>query len=225
MPERAPLAVLGFCAAAVAAVAVTALADDRPLAFSRGVPPTGVVAELPRGNEACQRPIEVPADADTIRFTPAVPPRTTAALRVRVRTAARPPASATVLVRGGRQAAVRAPIGVREGERVAVCVASHARGTVGLYGGPFQVAESALYVEGRPVAADLSLEFVRAEPRSALALVPAMLKRAALFNASWVAPGVLWALLVVFAAAVPVLLTVALRKALREPDPAEGRRP
>jgi len=227
MPERAPLVVAAICAAALGAIVATAAADDRRVAFAFGVPHTGMVATLARGDEACQRPIDVPASADRVRFTAAVSEGTAAPLRVWVQRG-EGAASATVLARGGGGAAVEAPVGVREGERVAVCVESQARGTVGLYGGPFQVAESALYVEGRPVPADLSLEFVRAESRSALSLVPAMLERAALFNASWVAPWLLWGLAAAFAIAVPALLTRALRGALRDPDPpgpgAGGRR-
>ena len=219
MPERAPLAVAAICAAALGAIVLTAAADDRRVAFAFGVPPAGIVVTLARGDEACQRPIDVPASADGVRFTAAVREGMGAPLRVRVQRE-EGAASATVLALGGRQAAVEAPVGVREGERVAICVRSEARGAVGLYGGPVQAAgESALYAAGQPVPADLSLEFVHAEPRSALSLAPAVLERAALFNASWVAPWLLWGLAAAFAIAVPALLTGALRGALRDPGP------
>jgi hypothetical protein len=97
-------------------------------------------------------------------------------------------------------------------DRIAVCF--RAPGYVALYGGPAVAARtSTLVLDGRPARKDLTLVFLRERPRSALALLPDMVRRATLFRPAWFTPGVLWALLVAVVTLVPFLLAMALRSA------------
>ena len=57
-----------MAAAALAGLVVVAITDDRELAFTLGVRPTQVAAVVEPGKRACQRPIDVAADARSVRF-------------------------------------------------------------------------------------------------------------------------------------------------------------
>lgn len=221
MRERPPLLVLVICAAAAAAAAAIALQDQRHRAFTLGVRPAGVAATVPPGGEICQRPIDVPASADQVRFMAGVPGSGRGAVRVHLAGGTGLRRTAAVAIPRADAATIVAPLPVREGERVGVCIENRGDERVVIYGGPPQAAgASGLYARGSPIPADLSLQFEHATSRSAWSLVPATLERASRFNASWVRPWLLWVVLAALLTLVPVMLAAALRKALREPGPA-----
>src|SRR4051812_50084562 len=86
--SRASIVLIGVVVAAV--VAIAALATRRtPLAFTLGVGVAGPVATLERGDEVCQRPIDVPAggDFDRVAFSVGTFHRAGSPLAVTVRDA------------------------------------------------------------------------------------------------------------------------------------------
>ena len=206
---------------ALAALLVTTIADDRRLAFTLGVQPAQPVDVLEPGEQACQAPIDVPADADIVQFPVrteggAGPPLVVSVRDVaarstlgRARVAGGYPDGSTVAARVG---------GLEEGRRVAVCVRDAGASVLALFGGPAQAARTSdLFVDGRPANADMTLVFERAEAKSMASLVPDAIERAALFTAGWVSPVLLWVLGAAFLLGVPLLLALALARAGEDP--------
>jgi hypothetical protein len=228
--SRARPAVLAFAAAvacALAGLVAVSATDDRDLAFTLGVRPTAVAAVVAPGERACQRPVDVAADARSVRFkvgtfgTPGPP------LEVAVRAAAGPRAAGSVGAGYGDVTWQRARLDreLHEGERVEVCVRNRGERRAALYGGPALAARtSSAYVAGRAQATDIALVFERGESRSAFTLVPAALEHAALFRPGWLGVWLLWAAGFVLAVLVPLLLAAALRSAAAT-DAAPDRRP
>ena len=224
-------ALLVMSGATLVALLITASVDKRKLAFTLGVQPAQVVAVLGPGERACQKPIDVAAQADLARIAVRVRGRPRPELGVAVSeyrdgralsgSVTRPaygngPAVAPLDVNGGR----RVSEGLEAGRRVTVCVlnlGSRKLGyKVGLLGGPGQAARTSdLYVNGRRTNADMTLVFERTDGRSMLALLPDAVERAALFTAGWVSPAVLWILGAAFLFGLPLLLSLALRASAR----------
>lgn len=204
---------LTVCATGLVVLLAVAALDERELAFTLGVVPNGVALELEPGEQACQEPIDVAAEFAAVRVVPAADGLPGPALTLTVRDLR----SGRTLGRG------RTPEGyspaepqtarvgtVRRGQRVAVCVRNSGRAAVGLYGGPQQAARTSRAVDGgRPTGRDLSLVFLRGEPASALAVVPDMFRRAALWRPGWVGVWTFWVLAALVALAVPLLLARA----------------
>jgi hypothetical protein len=199
--------------AALAGLAVVAITDDRGLAFTLGVRPTQVAAVVEPGKRACQRPLDVSADARSVRFQVGTFRRSGPELAVDAGAGTR---RATGVVPGGygdvtwQQVALDRE--VRNGERIELCVTNRGVRRVALYGGPALAARtSSAYVDGRRIPTDIALIFERDHPRSAAALVPTAFERAALFKPAWMGTWLVWALAIAVLFAVPFLVAAALR--------------
>lgn len=217
MRDRALILLVGVVVAGIAVVLVAAASDQRRLAFTLGVKSEDAVADLRSRAEACQQPINVSAPFDRVAFRvkalwPDTPPIDVAVRALpshrflgKGRLPGSYPDGAVREVEVGRIADV---------DQIAVCFKNAGDVDVALYGGPGLAARtSTLVLDGRPVRKDLTLVFLRDRPRSALALLPDMVRRATLFRPGWFAPAVLWALLVAVVTLVPFLLAMALRGA------------
>lgn len=213
------VAVLAFVTVAVCGVVgttVVAASDDRDLAFTLGVMPGLVAAELAPGSEACQTPVTVGEAFDGLRTQIGTYERRGQPLEVSVRRI-----GGEVLARGrlpGRYDDISQPhiaLGttVARDERVAVCFRNVGTRKVALYGGP-ELAKrgSTVTVGGRDTATDLTLLFTRPS-RSALAQVPDVFERASLFRPAWIGPWVFWLLGGLVLIGVPGLVALALRDA------------
>src|SRR4051812_45251034 len=181
--RSARLIVVGLTAAAALALAVVAVAQRTSLSFTLGVARAAPVARLGPGEQACQRPIDVPAGGAFDRVALGVAGR--AALRLTVRDARGGLlATGNVAPSGspGVARAVRLDRTVRASQRVSVCVEDRGPGRLGVYGdADLATRRSTAVKDGRPLRRDLSLVFERA-PRSVASEVPTMLSRAALFR-------------------------------------------
>jgi hypothetical protein len=208
--------VIVFAVVAVAALvglAAVALTDDRELAFTLGVRPTQVAALVEPGKRACQRPLDVSADARSVRFQVGTFRRAGPPLTVDAGSGIQ---RATGPLPGGygdvTWQEVRLNRELREGERVEVCVTNRGNRRAALYGGPALAARtSSAYVDGRRVPTDIALIFERDEPSSVLSFVPTAVERAALFRPTWMGTWLVWVLAAAVLFAVPLLVAAALR--------------
>jgi hypothetical protein len=216
---RRPVVVLiAVCAAAVLALALTGLTTRERRAFTLGVASAGPVLTLQPGQEVCQVPIAIPdhdAGFDRVAFVLG-----TRSLPVDVTVAA---LTGAVVGRGRLQAghaggAQSVAVGrVTTTKPLRVCLRDAGTGRLVFYGnGDAASRTSTAAIDGKPVHTDISLVFERAEPRSALSLVPAFFARVSLWRATWVGAWTYWLLGAVVLFAVPALLAFTLRSALRE---------
>jgi hypothetical protein len=193
-------------------------ADDRELAFSPGVGATFPAALVPPGAEVCQASVEVASRFDAVEVVLGTYARPGPELAVTVREpASGRPLAAGVLPDGTRDnqsASARVTPEVPEGERVDVCFRNAGDRRVVFYGGAPADPLTDARVDGRPILHDIRLDYHRSQPRSALALVPDMFERAALFRPPGVGAWTYWCLLALVALGVPALLGAALRRAL-----------
>lgn len=215
MRSRAPLVLIGVAALAVFALIATMATDERGLAFTLGVRPTQVATVLKAGDEACQRPIDVSADADAVEFQVGTFRRPGPPLDVAVREASGPLGTAHVPGGYPDNSRQRVRVGeIKSGERIAVCIHNLGRSRLALYGGPFQAARtSALFLDGKPQASDVTLIFHREPSQSMLSLLPDVFERASLFHPGWVGAWLFWLLAAAVAFGVPVLLALAMSNA------------
>ena len=225
-------ALLSFCVAtalALVAFAVRGVADERALAFTLSVAPTMVAAELPPDAEACQTPVAVSEPFSRVRFQVGTFGRAGEALAVTVKEHGT--ALASGRLRSGYPDVARPIVEldreVDEGRSVAVCLRNEGRRRVALYGGTAAAkTRSAATLDGSPLEVDLTVEFLRQRPRSALAALPDMFRRASVFSAGWVGPWTFWLLAAAVFAGVPVLLGWSLLRAAEAEaqETAEGSR-
>jgi hypothetical protein len=199
------VAVLG----ALALLAAAAL-DDRERAFTVGLPPVRVAAELQPGQSVCRAGIDVPAAFSRLSLATASFGRAGPALSVsagdgRGRVPAGYPDNSTVEVDVGEQA---------EGGRIDVCVTNEGDHRVALYGSPPDTPPD--YLGDPDLTPELGIAFVREESRSMLGLVPEAFERAALFRPEWVGAWTFWVLLGLVLAGVPLLLAAAYRSAVTD---------
>ena len=210
-------AFLAVAAGGLLALAVVAAGDSRALAFTLGVAPTQVGAELRPGQTACQAPVLVSSAFSRVRFQVGTYGRSGEPLDVVVRSLKSGSALGQGRLRGGypdgSQPSV--PVGrVAPEQPVEVCIRNGGERKVALYGGTTVAAPGTdARVEGAETGTDLTLVFERAEPRSMLAAVPDMFRRASLFRPGWVGSWTFWLLAVLLGAAVPTLLMLALARA------------
>jgi hypothetical protein len=213
----------------IAALLVAAGGNERSTAFSLDVAPTSPVATLNKGQAACQGPITVtdPFGYVTPWISPFQPPGVSAvgaipgaALAVTVRDATTNASLATGQVAGGYLTAIAPAVALTQtipsGRRIRVCLRSRGPSTVQLLGAALANA-AAMGDDGRLDGSDttaMALLFIRRHPRSLLSLVPAILRRAALFRPGWVGPWTYWMLSVAFLAAF-ALAGLAVARAVR----------
>jgi hypothetical protein len=219
--RRIAATVLAIVGVSVAAIALTAILDHTPKAFTLGVPAEAGVAPLDPGHVICQQPIDVAAGAefDAIRAQIGTYGKPGSALVVTVRDSAN-----RVLARG-RQAGGYGDVAVLPTHRIAldrmvraprvdVCLRNVGTRRVAFYGtGDLAARGSSAFLDGKPLAVDLSLSFERS-PRSLASLVPLMFERASLFRFPWVGPWLYWLLGAVLLFGTPTLLILALRAAV-----------
>jgi len=224
MHRRSAPALLAFVLVAVVAVSGLALfggGDRRDLAFTLGVPSYYVTAPLAPGHEVCQTPVLVSTAFTAVDFQ--VDTRRTPGSRLAV-TVLRLPGRRSLghgVLPAGYGGTVRHAVRVGHvpaGGEIAVCIRNAGRWWAGIYGGPGITSRtSGERLDGGPTTADLDLRFRRA-PRSTLAMVPEMARRAALFRGSWIGPWTYWALLACVLLAVPALIARALARAAAEDE-------
>jgi hypothetical protein len=227
--RSARIVVLGAVAVGVVALALIAVSQSTPLAFTLGVVRARPVVALAHRQSACQRPIDVPGGGAFDRvglsvgtFQRAGSPLALSVLDERGRVLARGrlaggyPDIASVPVH-------QVPLDRTVGDgRIAVCVSNQGARKIALYGNADGAARSSTaFKDGRPIKADLSLEFERSS-RSIASEVPRMLDRAALFRAPWLGPWAYWILAFALAVGAPWLLLRALRSATDGTEPAPG---
>jgi hypothetical protein len=200
--RRSVVVFLVVLAAGGILLAVTALDDRYRLAFTLGARAAVPVGTLAPGDRACQGPIDVPADAERVRYRAqdAAGRRPTLELSVRAGDA---PSTSTI----GR---------IEKGRHVSVCLRNTGAAPVALFGEGGAATPSELTVDGRRSVDDMSLVFERADPGSFASSMPEMVRRAALFRPAWVSSGLLWALTVMFLVGAPCLLAIAISRAEQE---------
>jgi hypothetical protein len=218
----------------VLALAILAASDKRDLAFTIGVVPSIVAADLRPGAQVCQVPVAVPEAFTRVRLRAGSPGD------------AGPPLELTVLdnqthkllgrgrVPGGYPDPTEqsARVGDVAGEqRVAVCVRNVGARRVGVYGNTDAAAPTSRAFRGNHgLPTDLTLVFLRSQPRSMVSALPDALDRASVFRPGWVGPWLYWVLAAAVLLGIPVLLARALAAAegatAAEPDspapPARG---
>ena len=221
----AAAALVAIVAAGALALALTAAADERRLAFTTDVLPTGLAAVIQPGQSACERDVHVEQSFDAVQaYVWAGRPNP----RLLV-TVARSGGGA-VLARGVVPAgfarrvdfsapSVRLSSSVRSAGFVDVCFRLPGRKAVGLLGHRDTRADPSHAVlvtargRDRELGTDLRLIFARRQGRSVLSQLPAVFHRAALFRPKPVGAWTFWALLAAVLIGVPALLIRALRSA------------
>jgi hypothetical protein len=207
-------AFLAVAAGGLLALALVAGGDSRALAFTLGVPPTQVGAELRPGQTACQAPVLVSSEFSRVRFQVGTYGRSGEPLELVVRSLRSGRALGQGRLRGGypdgSQRSV--PVGrVAPEEPVEVCIRNAGEHKAALYGSVTAAAPGTdARVAGAETGTDLTLVFERAEPRSMLATVPDIFRRASVFRPGWVGSWTFWVLALLVGAGVPALLALAL---------------
>lgn len=188
--------------------------ERRTEAFTLGVEPTGP-ASLPRGEEICQRPIEVSAGFSRIYLEPGSERGPAAAFDVRVR---RLPSGRQLAEGGfpggyeGRRTAVITVGDVRAGSRISVCIRNAGVRPLQVYGSSgLSNPSSAAHYRGEAIDFDLALVFLRSDDASLLSLTNDIIARASLFRGAWVGAWAGWLILALLLTAFPLLLFRALR--------------
>jgi hypothetical protein len=104
--------VMGVTIAGVLGLALVALTQRTSLAFTLGVARASAVARLAPGEQACQRPIDVPSGAafDRVALGVGTYGRAGSPLRLTVRRASGGPALATGALAGGYPDVARRPV-------------------------------------------------------------------------------------------------------------------
>jgi hypothetical protein len=228
MRSRGVIALLATACVGILAAAFVGARDSRELAFTLGVVPAAVAAELAPGQTVCQAPVNVPTDFDRVRFQVGTYRRPGPPMRVAVRSA-----GSRRLLAGGRLPAgypdVSQPVvvvgEVRASQRAEVCLTNSGRRRLALYGNATAAAPvSDARLGNRPLGTDLTLMFERGESRSMVSLLPDVFDRASLFRPGWVGAWTFWVLAVLLLAGVPLLLALAVARSRDrgEPDAAEA---
>lgn len=222
MRRAATISVVAAVVVGLAMLATVAVTDERDLAFAFGVAPLRVAAVMQPGEEACQRPVRVAADFAAVRFQVGTFMRAGVPLDVSIRRRKR------TLARGqldGGYSDISQPVTrldreIEEGEQVAVCIRNTGHRRIALFGGGEPAKErSGVSVDGDRRDSDLTLDFVRAEPQSAAATIPAMARRAGAFTAGWMATWMYWVVGALVLIGVPVCSVCAVRSAGSNNDP------
>jgi hypothetical protein len=207
MRRSGAAALLVTAAVGLLALVLEASSDKRDLAFTLGVVPTIMAAELPPGKTVCQAPIYVP-DAFS---------------RVSFRTGGFPEQRLTVSVIGipsgrllasGRATSSEPSAALREvgaEQKVGVCVRNDGREQVSLFGNAAAASRlSGAIVGKRQLATDVSFVF-RDDRRSMLSRLSDVFERASVFRPGWVGPWLFWSLSALVLLGVPLLLARALQ--------------
>ena len=223
-----PRVLLATYAAALLALVLVGALHREHRAFTLGVTPFAVAAELPPGGAVCQAPIRVPDGArfDAVELVLGTYRRPGPPVAVAVRDAG----GGELLARGElaagypdntRRAVRTGP--VAEGASIEVCVRNRGSRRVALYGSGAGASPTSdlRTASGEVLPTDLDLVFLTTEGRPLLALVPAVLQRATLFHGGLAPAWLLWLVLALLVVGVPLLLA----RALGRTGAAEAQRP
>jgi hypothetical protein len=199
----------------IAIVVIVAATDDRSVAFTLGVNPGLVAAEVAPGRVVCQTPVSVADTFGAVQFQVGTYHRSGPELEVFVRRQGSPRPTAA-----GRLAAgypdVSKPIvaidpAVSKGTRAEICFRNLGDRRVALYGGPEMAKRgSTARLGSRDLRTDLTLTFM-GDQSTAIATTPEVFERASLFRPVWIGPWAYWLLAGLLLIAVPALLIAALR--------------
>ncbi|HYJ00535.1 MAG TPA: hypothetical protein VEX36_12770 [Thermoleophilaceae bacterium] len=222
MRSRALIAFLVVTVVGVAVALLSAARDERDLAFTLGVAPGLVAAELGPGGVACQTPVDVAESFDGVRLFVGTFHRPGQPLGVTVRRAGRGGPIAKGRLPSGYPDGARPTVALdataSAGEQVEVCVRNLGDRRVALFGGPeLAKRDSTVEIAGRDQHTDLVLEFTQ-ESRSALAWLPEIFDRASVFRPVWVGTWTYWLLVGLVLLGAPALLARALRDAFGATD-------
>lgn len=219
-----PRAFLAASLAGGVALLVALLVYEERRAFTLGVAPSVPAVELRPEREICQGPMGVPEGGEfaAVRvslgtyFRPTGPP-----LAVSVRRAGGGAVLARGRLDGGYPDIAAQPVheistgrvGARQ--RIDVCLRNVGTRRVAVFGsaGAASPGSVARTQRGRVSGNDLSLEFMRAEPRTGLGLLPHLFERASLWELGWSGAWLYWVLLAGVLVGVPTLLALALTRA------------
>lgn len=205
-----PKVLAGICAAAVLALALTAVLQRTSLAFTLGVAPALPAVSLEPGQEACQTPIRVPGGGAFDRVALTVQGRSAARLVVRETESEQ--RLATGLVRGARpEQTVRLDATVPQGRTIDVCLENTGDANLAVIGNAEAASRTSYAVMGRtPTQTDMALRFERSA-RSPASMLGTVADRASLFKPSWAGAWTFWLLAALVLLAVPALLVRAVR--------------
>jgi hypothetical protein len=225
MPRHAVLTFALVLGAGIAALIALALVSDRSQAFTLGVRADAVVAKLRPGDEVCQRPIDVVQGFDRVRIQLGTYGRPGSPYLVEVRPTGARRALARAMVPGGYAdssvQSVRLSREVPAGREAAVCIRNTAPQPVAVYGSSdLSNRSSTSYLNGRGTGADLMVMAEFSDSKSALELLPAIVRRASLFHGGWASGGAYWFLFALLVGALATLPALALKSAL---GPANDR--
>jgi GT2 family glycosyltransferase len=219
--RRLVLAAFGAVFGVALLVLGLAAADDKGgVAFTNASPPLGEVISLAPGATACE-PVKATVRFDAVRLT-TIAKVDGQALRM----IARGPSRGRVIARGrglvsAGNGQVRIRLGrIAEGRSLELCMTNASTRRIGLSGAPGvrRPREAGVSRTGDP-----TLVF-ETKPRSLLARIPDAFKRASLFKPGLVGAWTFWLLTALVLMAAPLLLAMALARALRDdspPTPAE----
>ncbi len=209
------------------ALALMGAADRRTLAFTAGVLPQAPVVQLTPRATVCQGPLPVAASFAAVELQVGTYGGAGQPLVVAVRKAGDGRTLGRGRLAGGYGDVTRQRIDVGSvpaGGRVEVCARNAGTRRVALYGtGDAASRVSTARLDGKPIGVDVDAVFRRAHASDALALVPDMLDRAALFRGGWIGAWVLWLLLAGVVVGVPLLLGRALVTTIGDDDQATPR--
>jgi hypothetical protein len=224
MPRRAMLAFGMVVLAGLILAAALALTRESRLVYTLGAGPAAPVAVLRGGQQACQKPVDPPAE----RFDRVV---------VSLGTFGRPGPPLDVLLRpqvagaptirgrlpgGYPDVAVTPehaiPVSATLRAPAAICLKNRGPGRVAVFGATgLAHRTSSATVAGKPIRGDLAIRLESARPRSLLSRLPDAFRHAALFKASWVGAWTFWVLTALVLVAVPLVMAWAVARASREP--------
>jgi hypothetical protein len=228
MRSRAALAVIVTAVVGLAALLVGRAFDERPLEQRLGVFITGPVAPLSPGHYACQGSIALADDTSAVTFNPGTPHAEPGpAIVVTVRDSYSQKTLSTGRLAAGfsprKAQTVQLSPPVKANSQVDVCFRDVGPGKTLLFGDTElgsahpSNSTSVASVDGHPLLTqDIAMVFPRAKPKSVLALVPEIFRRASLFRPGFVGPWVYWLLAALILVAAPLLLARALATAVAD---------
>jgi hypothetical protein len=239
MRKPAALTLILVFVVVVGAMLVRASSDERPLQQVLGVFVNGPVVALDKGHTGCQGPIGLTDSTSRIEFNPGTPhavpgPAMDATIRA---------AGTSRVLAGGRLRAgfdprvpqtVSVTPAVRANTIVDICFGNlgprrvllfgdkaYGGGSTGFLGVHPTIVTSSASLDGKQLSnGDIAVVFPRSRPKSVLALVPEMFRRAALFRPGWLGVWTYWLLAALVLIGAPLLLARAAASADEEPEEA-----
>jgi hypothetical protein len=226
--RRAAVAFAAVCVAGLAALAAVGASRGSDLVYQTGAQVSVPVATLGSGDRTCQSPYLVPhgESFDTVRLSVVTSGRPGAPLRVAVLDDGREIASGRLPGRYpdyAREPRHDVRVGrVQTRDALRICIENEGGPRVGVLGQPgFASPHTRATVNGRPIDDALALS-LRTGERSLLAQLPDMARRAAVFRAGWVTPGVYWVLGLLLLVGAPLLLARGIAQAAKEDGDARA---